>query len=87
MGVYVLGMAVHPPSDRVLDKRLEEMVYDTTRAALDDAGIRRDEIDHVTIAASDELDGRAISSMLLAMPAGAYLRDETKCTDSGLTGL
>lgn len=62
-------------------------MFDTTRAALDDAGVKREEIDHVTLAASDELDGRAISSMLLAMPSGAYLRDETKCTDSGLTGL
>lgn len=87
MDVFVLGMAVHPPADVVGGKRLEEMVFDTTRAALADAGVKRAEIDHVTIAASDELDGRAISSMLLAMPAGAYLRDETKCTDSGLTGL
>src|ERR1051326_3917980 len=39
------------------------------------------------VARRDELDGRSISSMLLAMPAGAYLRDEIKCTDSGLLGL
>lgn len=87
MDVFVLGMAVHPPAAAIPGKRLEEMVFDTTHAALADAGVRREEVDHVTIAASDELDGRAISSMLMAMPAGAYLRDETKCTDSGLTGL
>ena len=86
MDVYVIGMDVHDPSDRVADKRLEEMVFDTARGALDDAGVSRDEIDHVTIAACDELDGRSISSMLLATPAGAYLKDELKCTDSGLTG-
>ena len=44
-------------------------------------------IDHVTIAACDELDGRSISSMLLAAPAGAYLKDEVKVTHSGLIGL
>ncbi len=87
MDVYVLGVALHPARERVGDKRLEEMVFDTARAALDDAGIAREAIDHVTIAASDELDGRSISSMLLAAPAGAYLKDETKCTDSGLVGL
>jgi len=87
MDVFVIGLAVHPPAEQVLDKRLEEMVFDTTHAALQDAGVRRDEIDQVTIAACDELDGRSISSMLLAAPAGAYLRDEIKCTDSGLTGL
>jgi acetyl-CoA acetyltransferase len=87
MSVHILGMATHPPARAVTGKRLEEMVFDTARAALDDAGVKQADIDHVTIAACDELDGRAISSMLLAMPAGAYLRDETKCTDSGLTGL
>lgn len=87
MDVYVLGVALHPAAERVSDKRLEEMVFDTTRAALDAAGVTRKEIDQVTIAACDELDGRSISSMLLATPAGAYMKDEIKCTDSGLVGL
>jgi acetyl-CoA acetyltransferase len=87
MDIYVIGFAVHPPRLYVSDKRLEELVFDVTRAALDHAGVRREEVDHVTIAGCDELDGRSISSMLLAMPAGAYLKDEIKCTDSGLTGL
>jgi acetyl-CoA acetyltransferase len=87
MDVFVLGLALHPAARRVADKRLEEMVFDTARAALDDAGLERDELDHVTIAGCDELDGRSISSMPLAAPAGAYLRDEIKCTESGLSGL
>ncbi len=87
MDVYVLGVAVEPPRLEITGRRLEEIVFDVTRAALHEAGIERAEIDHVTIAACDELDGRSISSMLLAMPAGAYLKDEIKCTDSGLTGL
>jgi acetyl-CoA acetyltransferase len=87
MDVTIIGMAVHPPAVRIGEKRLEELVFDTAHAALADAGVRRAQIDHVTIAGSDELDGRSISSMLLAAPAGAQLRDEMKCTDSGLTGL
>lgn len=87
MDVFVLGLAVEPPRVAMTDRRLEEVVFDVTRAALDDAGVERRAVEHVTIAASDELDGRSISSMLLAMPAGAYLKDEIKCTDSGLTGL
>jgi acetyl-CoA acetyltransferase len=87
MDVYIIGQAVHPPAARIGDKRLEELVFDTAHAALEHAGVRRSQIDHVTIAGSDELDGRSISSMLLAAPAGAQLRDEMKCTDSGLTGL
>lgn len=87
MDVYILGFAVHPPSERVRDKRLEEMVFDTSAEAFADAGIERAEIDHITLATSDELDGRSISSMLLAAPAGGYLKDELKVTDSGMIGL
>ncbi|PKO63754.1 MAG: hypothetical protein CVU23_09680, partial [Betaproteobacteria bacterium HGW-Betaproteobacteria-17] len=84
---YILGVTLHEAMPRVADKRLEEMVYDTAKEALDAVGISRRALDHVTIAACDELDGRSISSMLLAAPAGAYLKDEIKATDSGLTGL
>lgn len=67
--------------------RLEEMVYHTARAALENAGITRGQLDHVTLGSCDELDGRSISSMLMAMPAGGYLVDEIKVTDSGATAL
>ncbi len=87
MDVHVLGLALHPAAARIGDKRLEEAVFDTAHAALADAGITRAQLDHVTIAACDELDGRSISSMLLAAPAGAYLKDELKVADSGLIGL
>jgi acetyl-CoA acetyltransferase len=87
MDVFVIGQAVHMPALRIGEKRLEELVFDTAHAALGDACVSRAQIDHVTIAGCDELDGRSISSMLLAAPAGAQLRDEMKCTDSGLTGL
>jgi acetyl-CoA acetyltransferase len=87
MDVFVIGQAVHEPAARIGEKRLEEVVFDTAYAALADARVSRKQIDHVTIAGCDELDGRSISSMLLAAPAGAQLRDEMKCTDSGLTGL
>ena len=87
MDTYVLGLSMHPASPWIVDKRLEEMVFDTARAALDDAGIVRKELDHVTVATCDELDGRSISSMLLSAPAGAYLKDEIKTTDAGLIGL
>jgi len=87
MDVYVTGIASYPPSSALRDRRLEEMVFETTRSALADAAVERAEIDHVAIAGCDELDGRSISSMLLAAPAGACLKDEIKVTDSGLTAL
>jgi len=85
--VYVVGVATHEPSSAIRGSRLEEMVYRTARAALDDAGVSRRQIDNVTIAACDEFDGRPISSMLLSGPAGAYLVDEIKVTDDGAMGL
>ncbi|MBU2550195.1 MAG: thiolase family protein [Proteobacteria bacterium] len=87
MNIYVIGLAIYPPAERIMNERLEEMVYTTTRAALDDAGVTRGELDNVVLAASDEFDGRSISSMLMAMPAGAYLTDEIKVTDAGAMGL
>ncbi len=87
MTVHVLGVGLHPPARRLAHLRLEEIVYRTSRAALDDAGVSQRALDHVTLGACDELDGRSISSMLLSAPAGAYLQDEIKVTDSGATAL
>jgi acetyl-CoA acetyltransferase len=87
MSVYVLGVAVHPASPREPRLRLEEMAYRTARAALDDAGVTRRQLDSLTIGACDELDGRPISSMLMSAPAGGYGTDEIKVTDSGATAL
>jgi acetyl-CoA acetyltransferase len=87
MDIFIIGLALHPAAKRIVEKRLEEMVYETTRAALDDAGANRGELDSVVIASSDEFDGRSISSMLLAMPAGAYLKDEIKVADAGAMAL
>ncbi|MEA2495470.1 MAG: hypothetical protein QOJ29_3381 [Thermoleophilaceae bacterium] len=85
--IYVIGLALHPPAERHDAYRLEELTYHTARAALADAGVTRRQLDSVTLGACDELDGRPISSMLMAMPAGAFLTDETRVTDSGASAL
>ena len=69
------------PSPEALN--LTELVFEASAAALADAGLRRADIDGVCLAASDQLDGRAISSMQLAGPAGGYLKDEIKLGDDG----
>lgn len=86
-GAYVIGAVSHAPALRHDAYRLEELVYHTAHAALADAGVTRRELDSVTLGACDELDGRPISSMLLAAPAGAFLTDEIRVTDSGLSAL
>jgi len=85
--VYVLGLAIHPPSLNLAHLRLEEMAYHTAKAALDDAGVSRRQLDSVTLGSSDELDGRPISSMLMSAAVGGHETDEIKVTDSGATAL
>lgn len=87
METYVLGLALSPPHAALRSQRTEELAFETVRSALANAGVQRSGLDHVTLAASDEMDGRSISSMLMAMPGGSYLKDELRVTDSGLTGL
>lgn len=78
---FVAGIGVSGGQDP--DLSLEELVFGAVAAALDDAGLTRADIDGVCLAADDQLDGRAISSMHLAGPAGARLRDEVKVADDG----
>ncbi|MDY6851597.1 MAG: hypothetical protein SV487_05945, partial [Thermodesulfobacteriota bacterium] len=63
------------------DQILDEIVFEAASKALADAGMTRDEMDCITISAGDQIDGRPISSMLEACPAGAYLKDEIKVTE------
>ena len=80
VSIHGIGFS-RSPSPEALN--LSELVFEASRAALADAGLRRADIDGVCLAASDQLDGRAISSMQLAGPAGGYLKDEIKVGDDG----
>ena len=87
MDVFVTGIALYPATVAASRLRLEEMVYRTTKQALAHAGVSRKQLDNVTLGASDEVDGRPISNMLMAGPAGGYLLDEIRVTDSGASDL
>lgn len=87
MSVYVIGVGLHPAAAAVRHLRLEEMVWRTVSSALDSACVTRRQVDSLTLGACDELDGRPISSMLMSAPAGGYLTDELKVTDSGASAL
>jgi acetyl-CoA C-acetyltransferase len=81
--VAILGMGMTKIDGAKRGQKLDDMVFEAAYKALQDAGLSRQDIDSVVIAACDELDGRSISSMLLATPAGSYLKDEIKVTDDG----
>jgi len=85
--VYVIGIGLHPATLMQDTQRLEEMAYGTSHAALAHAGVERRQLDALTLGASDELDGRPISNMLMAAPAGGYLADEIRVTDSAASAL
>jgi len=62
---------------------LSDMIFEVTAKALEDAHIDIKDIECVTLAAHDMLDGRAITTMLTAAPAGAYRKDEIRVADDG----
>ncbi|MCX5829065.1 MAG: thiolase family protein [Deltaproteobacteria bacterium] len=85
--VAILGVGITKIEKAKKKQKLDEMVFEAASSALLDAGLDRGQLDSVVISGCDELDGRCISSMLLAMPAGAYLKDEIKVTDEGCYGV
>ena len=64
-------------------RNLSELIFDTVRRAIDDAGSGLEGINSVVLAAQDLVDGRSLSSMVTAPAAGAYLRDEIRYGDDG----
>lgn len=85
--VAIAGVGQTPYRAETPDIKLEELIFSAASAALADAGISRDELDGVVLAASDQLDGRVISSMVAAAPSGAFLKDEIKTSDEGTSGM
>jgi len=85
--VAILGVGMTKMVRARKEQKLDEMIFEAASKALQNAGLDREELDSIVISGSDEFDGRCISSMLLAMPAGAYLKDEIKVTDEGCYGV
>jgi acetyl-CoA C-acetyltransferase len=80
--VYIEGIAI---DIGWADARrsLTELIFSTTRRAIDHGKKSLETIDSVVLAAHDMVDGRSLSSMVTGPAAGAYLRDETRYSDDG----
>lgn len=63
------------------------IVFEAARAALDDAGLERGDIDTVVTSSWDVTDGRTISDMYVAPASGSYLKDASKTSDDGIMAL
>ena len=68
-------------------RSLPELIFETVREALDRSEIEIGEIDSVVLSAHDLVDGRSLTSMTTAPPAGAYLREEIRLGDDGAAAL
>jgi hypothetical protein len=84
--VYVQGFAVHVGWEEP-ELSLGDFIYRGVKAALADAQVDIAEIESVVLASHDLVDGRSLSSMVTAPPAGAYLRDEIRLSEDGLAAL
>lgn len=62
---------------------LADIIFEVSAKALEDAQLKISDIESVTLAAHDMVDGRAITTMLTAPPAGAYLKDEIRVAEDG----
>jgi acetyl-CoA C-acetyltransferase len=84
--IAVEGLAMELTS---ADRRrsLPELIFSCVSAALADAGCALRDVDAVTIACEDLIDGRSLSSMITGPAAGAYLRDEIRLSEDGLAAL
>ncbi|MEW6553930.1 MAG: thiolase family protein [Actinomycetota bacterium] len=63
-----------------------DLVFDATRAALDDAGMSIDQIDNVVTISNDFFDGRTISSMAIMDACGSYDKNVTTVEGDGTFG-
>lgn len=68
--------------EQVLDRSLEEMVFEAAEATVADAGVSLDDVDGVVVSGSDQIDGRVISCMVTSGPAGGVNRDLTMIASS-----
>lgn len=83
---HVLGTAIRI-SWQDASRSLTDLIFDGVSAALHDAGVAIATVDSVVLASHDLIDGRSLSSMVTAPAAGAYMRDEIRLCEDGLTAL
>jgi len=63
-----------------------DLVYEASRAALDDAGMSIDQVDNVVTISNDFFDGRTISSMAVMDACGSYDKNVTTVEGDGTFG-
>jgi len=84
--IAIVGVAQTKYERRKRDKTYYDLVYEMTRAVLDDSGLTLEDIDNVVTVSNDFLDGRTISSMAVGEAAGAHDKNISTVEGDGAFG-
>ncbi len=84
--IAIAGVAQTKFERRKKDKIYADLVFEVTRDALDDAGMRIDDIDSVVTISNDFLDGRTISGMAVGDASGAHDKNISTVEGDGTFG-
>ena len=84
--IAIIGVAQTKYAQRKIDKTYSDLVFDVTRAAIEDAGLTLADIDNVVTVSNDFLDGRTISSMAVGDAAGAHDKNISTVEGDGTFG-
>ena len=76
--VAIIGVAQTKLEAARPEAGFSDLVYESTAAALENAGITRDEVGQYITASQDFLDGRTISSFATTEACGAHMKPESK---------
>jgi len=82
----IVGVAQTKYERRKRDKIFADLVFEVTRAALDDAGLTIEDIDSVVTVSNDFFDGRTISGMAVGDASGAEDKNVSTVSGDGTFG-
>ena len=82
----IVGVAQTKYERRKKDQIFADMVFDVTRAALDDAGLYIGDIDNVVTVSNDFFDGRTISGMAVGDASGGQDKNISTVSGDGTFG-
>lgn len=82
----IVGVAQTKYERRKKDQIFADMVFDVTRAALDDAGLTIGDIDSVVTVSNDFFDGRTISGMAVGDASGGEDKNISTVSGDGTFG-
>ena len=82
----IVGVAQTKYERRKKDQIFADLVFDVTRAALDDAGLTINDVDSVVTVSNDFFDGRTISGMAVGDASGGQDKNISTVSGDGTFG-